>query len=141
VTFGSGAMAWAAREEWQAEALCKEVGPNMFFAEEKGEKTVVNLAKSICNGSVDRAPCPVRDACLSWALEINDRWAVLGGLSPRQRQKYATELRRANGTLGQRTCQICQVAFAGTPNHRHCGRDCADEARRRRDRLRPKRVA
>jgi WhiB family redox-sensing transcriptional regulator len=82
-------------EPWTERALCREIGAELFFVE-KGESYVTGLAKRVCNGTKEIAPCPVRESCLTWALEINDQHAVLGGTSPRQRRKLATERRAAS---------------------------------------------
>lgn len=78
-------------QPWTEEAACREVGVEPFVVD-PGEKGLAQLAKRICNGQPGVTdPCPVRESCLNWALEVDDRFAVLGGLSPRQRRKLKRE--------------------------------------------------
>lgn len=63
---------------WTEQALCREVDPDLFYAD-KGDWHSVITAKLVCRR------CPVRDACLAHALETNEVHGVWGGLSPQQR--------------------------------------------------------
>ncbi|MFF2041207.1 WhiB family transcriptional regulator [Kitasatospora sp. NPDC058170] len=59
----------------QAEALgqpipCRTFDPEVFFAETPAD---VEYAKSLCG------TCPVKEACLSGALERREPWGVWGG--------------------------------------------------------------
>ncbi|WP_174315646.1 WhiB family transcriptional regulator [Streptomyces sp. CB01881] len=59
----------------QAEALglpipCRAFDPEVFFAETPAD---VEYAKSLCG------TCPVKDACLTGALERREPWGVWGG--------------------------------------------------------------
>lgn len=38
-------------------------------------------AVDFCNGTIDGVTCPVRDACLSFALTNNERFGVWGGMT------------------------------------------------------------
>lgn len=94
-TYGGGALDWSPDLDWQNDGLCREIGSELFFVE-TGESTVTTMAKRICNGTPGvTEPCPIRSRCLDWALDVDDRWAVLGGTSPRQRRKLAVERNRA----------------------------------------------
>lgn len=116
--------------EGPVEALCREVGLELFIPD-VGESAAANLAKKVCNGIPGQTePCPVKNACLDWALEIDDRWAILGGLSPRQRMKLERD-RRANEGLIR--CGICDTPFGGGVHDRYCSDPCRLEARRRRN--------
>jgi WhiB family redox-sensing transcriptional regulator len=125
VLTGSGVFEVPRPPKWTEEANCISTDPELFHSETKGDRKLRD-ARKVCGN------CVVREACLEWALETGDKHGTLGGLSARERQKLAT---------GQRTCQICEIAFAGTtPNHKHCSRGCATEARRRA-RVRSGRIA
>lgn len=63
--------------EWQARALCAQTDPEAFFPEKGGS---TRAAKRICSD------CPVRTACLDYALEQRERFGVWGGLSERERR-------------------------------------------------------
>jgi WhiB family redox-sensing transcriptional regulator len=49
---------------------CRSTDPELFFAESPVD---VELAKSICTA------CPIREACLTGALERKEPWGVWGG--------------------------------------------------------------
>ncbi|MEU4145751.1 WhiB family transcriptional regulator [Streptomyces parvulus] len=68
--------------DWQEEALCAQTGAEFFFPEPGSS---VRDAKRIC------ALCPIRTACLDFALSNDERFGVWGGLSEKER----LELRRA----------------------------------------------
>ena len=63
-------------------ALCAESDPESFFPEKglKHSTANANRAKAICFSCVNRKEC------LDWALLIDDRWAIMGGLTPRARR-------------------------------------------------------
>jgi WhiB family redox-sensing transcriptional regulator len=61
---------------WQAEALCAQTGGDFFFPEPGSS---VREAKRICG------LCPIRSACLEYALENDERFGVWGGLSEKER--------------------------------------------------------
>ena len=63
---------------WQDAALCQQVGDAIFFPE-KGESS--RPAKSVCRN------CPVREPCLQYALETDQRFGIWGGTSERQRRR------------------------------------------------------
>jgi len=49
---------------------CRSTDPELFFAESPAD---VELAKAVCTA------CPIREACLSGALERKEPWGVWGG--------------------------------------------------------------
>jgi WhiB family redox-sensing transcriptional regulator len=63
---------------WQAMARCAEVDPEAYFPE-KGGSTA--SAKKVCFS------CEVRQTCLEYALEHDERFGIWGGLSERQRRR------------------------------------------------------
>lgn len=63
---------------WQIDALCAQVDPEAFFPEKGGS---LRMAKKICE------MCDVKEQCLNYALENNERFGVWGGLSERERRK------------------------------------------------------
>jgi WhiB family transcriptional regulator, redox-sensing transcriptional regulator len=74
------ANVWNAEEQlpWQEEALCGYVDPDVFFPEKGGSS---REAKRIC------AQCAVRDECLDYALENDEKFGIWGGLSERERRR------------------------------------------------------
>ncbi|RMB81709.1 WhiB family transcriptional regulator [Streptomyces shenzhenensis] len=68
---------------WQEGALCAQTGADFFFPEPGSS---VREAKRICG------LCPIRAACLDYALDHDERFGVWGGLSEKER----LELRRTS---------------------------------------------
>jgi WhiB family redox-sensing transcriptional regulator len=67
-------------QPWRIDAICNQTDPDAFFPD-KGESS--RAAKRVCAG------CPVREACLNYALVHQERFGVWGGLSERERRKLA----------------------------------------------------
>ena len=63
---------------WQDGAGCRGADQDLFFPE-RGAST--RKAKAIC------AACPVREACLEFAIRHGERFGIWGGLSERERRK------------------------------------------------------
>ena len=74
-------------QDWYQQALCPQTDPGAFFPEQGGS---TKEAKKICLG------CPVRERCLQWALDNDERFGVWGGLSERERRrlKRGLDIRR-----------------------------------------------
>ena len=73
----------AIEQEWQDQALCAQTDPEAFFPEKGGS---TREAKRICKA------CAVRDDCLEYALEHDERFGIWGGLSERERRKLKKKL-------------------------------------------------
>jgi len=67
---------------WTQEGLCGQSDPELFFPD-KGESGKV--AKRIC------LACPVRTACLRWAVDTQQQWGVWGGMTSRERRRIRKE--------------------------------------------------
>ena len=67
---------FAEDETWMDRALCAETDPEAFFPEKGGS---TREAKAVCMA------CEVRQQCLDYALEHDERFGIWGGLSERQR--------------------------------------------------------
>lgn len=63
---------------WQEDSLCAQTDPEAFFPEKGGS---TRDAKKICQS------CEVRNQCLEYALENDERFGIWGGLSERERRK------------------------------------------------------
>lgn len=72
---------------------CQTTDPELWFGiPEYGkgfEQINYAVAKQLCN------QCPVREACLAYALKANETHGVWGGLSPNERR----DMLRAHGRL------------------------------------------
>ena len=64
---------------WDNEASCQSVDPEVFFPERQGE-TAATMAKTICRG------CPVRMQCLEFALNARLDYGVWGGMTEHERR-------------------------------------------------------
>lgn len=68
---------------WQDDALCAQVGTEMFFPDKGGS---TRDAKRIC------ADCPVRRQCLEYALAMDENpVGIWGGTSTRDRRKMRAD--------------------------------------------------
>ena len=73
----------AVEQEWQDQALCAQTDPEAFFPEKGGS---TREAKRICQA------CAVRDECLEYALEHDERFGIWGGLSDRERRRLKKQI-------------------------------------------------
>jgi Transcription factor WhiB len=95
-----------------AAPLCKAPGadPNWWYPA-PGDRRTAEFAKQIC------ASCPLRELCLTAALDSNERHGIWAGLSPSERQCLPR----------RHPCRKC-----GTPcstRYRYCGDGCRAAAR------------
>ncbi|ASR85352.1 WhiB family transcription factor [Mycobacterium phage Tierra] len=73
-------------EAWEADALCAQVDPELFFPD-KGQSS--KPAKAIC------AACPVREVCLDRALASGEQFGIWGGETAYDRKLMLRAGRRA----------------------------------------------
>lgn len=65
---------------WVADSACGPYpDPEVFFRAGRGEALAIATAKQLC------ADCPVRTACLEYALTHNEEYGVWGGLTEGER--------------------------------------------------------
>ena len=76
------ALAGDETSDWRDYALCAQTDPEAFFPEKGGS---TREAKKTCRG------CFVREQCLTYALEHDERFGVWGGLSERERRRMKRE--------------------------------------------------
>jgi WhiB family redox-sensing transcriptional regulator len=79
---------------WRTDAACHGIDPDVFFPE-RGDAEGMRAAKVICAG------CPVRAACLDYALENHEREGVWGGTAAKERRRIHHQ-RRWERTGGHR---------------------------------------
>ncbi|MFD6490828.1 WhiB family transcriptional regulator [Streptomyces sp. NPDC060188] len=72
-------------DNWRDSAACRSVDPDLFFPIGNTGPAVLQIqeAKAVCEG------CPVREACLDWALESGQSVGVWGGTSETERRSLA----------------------------------------------------
>nr|WP_308379306.1 WhiB family transcriptional regulator [Streptomyces sp. ISL-43] len=89
--------------QWQSRAACRDLGSTRFFhpAGERGEDREERdaAAKRVCAG------CPVRTACLDYALRTREPFGVWGGLTEEERRALPRPSRagRSPATAPDRT--------------------------------------
>jgi WhiB family redox-sensing transcriptional regulator len=73
----------ASDKNWRANAACQYGDRDLHFpiANTPGWRKQTQEAKKVCGG------CPVREACLEWALKTGQTAGVWGGKSARQRKE------------------------------------------------------
>ncbi len=72
-------------QSWRSQARCKGIDPEVFYpiAEDDYEE-----AKSICS------ECPVRLACLEYALAVRERDGIWGGATEKERRRIIRQRRK-----------------------------------------------
>jgi len=74
------------QEEWRSDAACRGADLDLFFPISDDD---AGPAKAIC------ATCPVRDACLEWAIATHQEDGVFGGLNAAERRRLRRRRRSA----------------------------------------------
>ncbi|MET7442847.1 WhiB family transcriptional regulator [Streptomyces sp. NPDC004082] len=69
-------------ESWRDAAACRSVDPDLFFPVGSTGPALLQIreAKAVCRS------CPVREACLQWALDTGQTLGVWGGTSENERR-------------------------------------------------------
>ena len=80
--------------EWQEDAACREFDNVLFFGAEDGESELERQtreahAKTICNS------CPVKQPCLEFAMETNQKYGIWGGYTDKERGSLKRRRARA----------------------------------------------
>jgi WhiB family redox-sensing transcriptional regulator len=86
--------------EWMVDAACVEVGPGLFYPRGEGGFNEYDEARKVCGA------CPVQVDCLEYALEVDDRHGMWGGLTPNERAKVAKGRRRPRGKARQADIEL-----------------------------------
>ena len=76
--------------DWVESAACLHSDPELFFpvdAKTKEAKVQTEQAKQVCAG------CPVRSACLRWAVALGVEGGVFGGFSEGERRSVKRRAR------------------------------------------------
>ncbi len=71
------------KEDWRAQAACRQVDPDLFFPVGNTGTAVdqIEAAKAVCR------QCEAQPACLDFALATNQEAGVWGGTSEEERRK------------------------------------------------------
>ncbi|HUZ44711.1 MAG TPA: WhiB family transcriptional regulator [Acidimicrobiales bacterium] len=70
---------------WRKRAACQGVDPDVFYPVSEED---ADTAKAVC------AQCPVREACLEYALAYRERDGVWGGATERERRRIVRQRRK-----------------------------------------------
>jgi WhiB family redox-sensing transcriptional regulator len=71
---------------WRDKAACRGLDPDIFYPVSDDDSA---NAKAIC------AACPVREACLEYALANRERDGVWGGATERERRRMIRQRRKS----------------------------------------------
>lgn len=80
-------LMWEPDVDWRSEAACSGVDSDIFFPAAEEDREATAQAKAICEG------CPVREACLQYALATNQSAGVWGGLDAGERRRMRRRIR------------------------------------------------
>lgn len=73
-------------QAWSDQAACEGMGTGLFYSE---SPAIVAHAKAICG------ECPAKQACLAFALEVNERFGVWGGKTEKERARLRNKQRKS----------------------------------------------
>jgi len=79
----------ALTNEERADALCREVGHDLYDWAAEGNPGAQQEAKNVCRG------CPIRERCLEVALANKEAYGVFGGMSVNERNRLRAERKKA----------------------------------------------
>ncbi len=84
----------AAEHDWRRDAACTSHHPELFFPIGTAGPALAQQeqARQICRG------CPVRLACLEWAINVGADHGIWGGLSEQERQSLRRRRRSGRPT-------------------------------------------
>jgi WhiB family redox-sensing transcriptional regulator len=87
---------------WQEYGVCRTTDPELFFPIGTTGPAMVQAeqAKAVCTR------CPVREACLQWALETRQDTGVWGGLSEQEREAIHGRRLRRTSEDGRTSVQV-----------------------------------
>jgi WhiB family redox-sensing transcriptional regulator len=92
--------------DWQERAICAQTDPESFFPEKGGS---TREAKRIC------LSCDVKEECLEYAMENDQRFGIWGGLSERERRNLRKTTPRAPRLTEVAIATIGQDLLDGMP--------------------------
>ncbi len=85
--------------DWRDAAACLSHDPDLFFPTGAtgpiGRE--IEQAKTVCRG------CPVRNACLQWALSAGQLSGIWGGLTEEERRSWARRRAESVPTRAKRS--------------------------------------
>lgn len=79
-------LMWEPDEGWRNDAACSGADADLFFPIGEDDEAAA-AAKDVC------AQCPVREACLGYALTTNQTEGVWGGMTGPERRRLRRRIR------------------------------------------------
>ncbi len=74
---------------WRKQAACRGMDTMIFYPDPECPEEDILSAKSVCE------QCPVREACLEYALANRERYGIWGGASERERRRIIRQRRKS----------------------------------------------
>ena len=84
-------------DDWRAAAACRDLDTAIFFPETDEE---AEPAKAVC------ASCPVREACLDFAMKNRQEEGVWGGLTQTERRRLRRRRQEAARAARRQQAQV-----------------------------------
>lgn len=83
--------------DWSNQAACLEEDPELFFpvGESVTAQRQTRQAQAVCEA------CPVRNPCLTFALNTNIAYGVWGGTAPMERARMKRRFEITSGRVGR----------------------------------------
>ena len=84
------------RVSWRELAACRTADPELFFPIGKTGPAIeeIQRAKAVC------ASCPVRERCLTFALDTHQNFGIWGGLDDEERRLLHLQRRAGHAAVG-----------------------------------------
>jgi WhiB family redox-sensing transcriptional regulator len=83
-------------EAWMRDGLCRDRNSELWFPWSESFHDDVVLAKRVC------AACPVRSACLDFALRHREGWGIWGGKTTKERARLLRDGSETNDSNSKR---------------------------------------
>ncbi|MFD9392106.1 WhiB family transcriptional regulator [Streptomyces sp. NPDC060000] len=76
-------------DNWREHAACRREDPDLFFPIGTSGPALLQMeqAKAVCR------QCPVREACLEWAMDTDQTLGVWGGTGENERRALKRRIR------------------------------------------------
>ena len=80
--------------DWQEDAACRKNDNILFFGPDQGESELEKQSRELKAKAVCQT-CPVREQCLEFAMETNQKYGIWGGLTDKERASLKRRRARA----------------------------------------------
>jgi len=87
-------MVDAEQLDWQELGLCREYPVDLFFGPDHGESELEKQAREAHARSICHR-CPVKEPCLEFAMDTNQKYGIWGGLTDKERASLKRRRARA----------------------------------------------